>query len=523
MPPHTPRQGLTSESSEKFLLGIDQGAGSLKATVINGNGVVLGEGARVVDTHRPQPGWSEQNPGQWYEALCQAVPQALREANLPAEQLTGIGLSAGAHIPVLLDAAGEVVRPAIMWSDQRSAAEAQALHERAGEMIIARSMNRANPTWALAMLSWLQVHEPEAISRTHRLCLAKDYLRLRLTGSWATDFSDVVGALMADLQTHRWSPQICALLDWPIETLPPVGRPTDLAGQVSEQAARETTLAAGTPVVIGAIDTTVELLAAGAARPGQGTIKLASAGVLSVVVDRPTVHPPVSCYPHLDESLFYTATGTNTCASAHRWLRDLLFDTTESDNKASFEHMDALAAQIPPGSDGLLFHPYLQGERAPHWDTQLRADFVGITMSHSRAHFCRAAYEGIAFSIRDLLESSRHTGQAPCSARLIGGGARSNLWAQIISDVTGLQVEVPNHGDASYGAALVAGIGCGVFASPAHAVERCVGIVRKHDPSPELQAFYSECFQIYSETREALTAIDHKLHALQESRRAMCP
>lgn len=337
---------------------------------------------------------------------------------------------------------------------------------------------------------------------------------MRLTGTWQTDFSDVVGALMADVHTRKWSPQICALLDWPVETLPPVGRPTDLAGHVSEQAARETSLAAGTPVVIGAIDTTVELLAAGAVQPGKGTIKLASAGVLSVVVDRPTVHPPVSCYPHLDERLFYTATGTNTCATAHRWLRDLLSGNAKNDEQMTFEHMDELAAQTRPGSDGLLFHPYLQGERAPHWDPQLRADFIGITMSHSRAHFCRATYEGIAFSIRDLLESSRHTGQPPQSVRLIGGGARSTVWAQIISDATGLRMEVPRHGDASYGAALVAGIGCGVFGSQTDAVERCVSVAREHDPDPAHQAFYSNCFRLYCEAREALTGIDHKLHAL---------
>jgi xylulokinase len=249
-----------------------------------------------------------------------------------------------------------------MWNDQRSVLEAAELREQHGEFIERTSLNRANPTWALAMLKWLQKHEPDNIRRVRRFCLPKDYLRWRLTGEWATDFSDVIGALMADARTRDWSPEICALIDWPLDTLPPVKAATALAGSVTGSAAAATGLAAGIPVVTGSNDTTVEFFGVGAVEPGQAAIKLATAGVLFLAVDRPVVQPPVSCYPHIVDGMYYLATGTNSCASAHRWVREQFFAGQ------SFEDMDALAATITPGSDGLIFHPYLQGERGPHWD-----------------------------------------------------------------------------------------------------------------------------------------------------------
>jgi xylulokinase len=229
--------------------------------------------------------------------LCTAVPQALAKAGLPASEVAAVGISAGAHIAVLEDADGRVIRPAIMWNDQRSSAEAAELHERAGETIIAKGLNRANPTWTLCQLAWLQKHEPEAIARTRRLYIAKDWLRSRLTGDWTTDYSDALGALMSDVETRGWSPEICGLIGWDMASLPPVRRPEEVAGRVTAAGARASGLAEGTPVVVGANDTTVELYGAGAIEAGQGAIKLATAGVVFLACDRPEVHPPVSCYP----------------------------------------------------------------------------------------------------------------------------------------------------------------------------------------------------------------------------------
>jgi xylulokinase len=496
-----------------YLLGIDLGAGSLKATIIDATGRIIAEAGEPITTYVPHFGWSEQDPAEWVAALHAAVRAVLAAAPIEAGQIAGIGLSAGAHIPVLTDAAHQVIRPAIMWNDQRSAAEAAELHEQAGARIIAASLNRANPTWTLAMLAWLQKHEPETIARARRLYLAKDYLRFCLTGTWETDFSDVIGALMGDNATRTWSPEICALIGWDLSCLPPVRQPTDIVGGVTAEAAARTGLQAGTPVVCGSNDTTVEFFGAGGNRPGIGAVKLATAGVLFLATQGPSVNPPISCYPHIIEGLYYTATGTNSCASAHRWLRDQMFAA------GGFAEMDRLAATVPPGADGLLFHPYLQGERAPYWDPLLRADFIGLTISHTAAHFARALYEGIAFSIRDLLTAARELGLAFGTIRLMGGGARSPLWRQIIADVTGLTVERTESGDASFGAALVAGIGAGVFASPEEAIERCVRLQDSNGSDARTHAFYTELFEIYKAAQAALAPLNHRLHRVIEGRK----
>jgi xylulokinase len=490
------------------LLGIDLGAGSLKATVIDAAGVMLGEGSHPIATSVPHFGWSEQDPAAWFAALCAAVPAALAQAGVAAAEIAGIGISAGAHIPVLTDAEGTVLRPAIMWNDQRSATEAAALHAAAGDRIIAASLNRVNPTWTLAMLAWLRAHEPEIFARAARLYLAKDYLRFCLTGTWETDVSDSVGALMADHATGGWSPELCALVGWDTARLPPIVAAVHIVGGVTQAAAARTGLAAGTPVVCGSNDTTVEFFGVGADRPGIGAVKLATAGVLFLATQGPSVNPPISCYPHIMDGLYYTATGTNSCASAHRWLRDLMFAA------GGFAQMDELAAGIAPGADGLIFHPYLQGERAPYWDPLLRADFLGLTISHTPAHFARALYEGIAFSIRDLLGAARALGLAFGTIKLIGGGARSATWRQIIADVTGLTVERNEASDASFGAALIAGIGTGVFASPADALARCVRLLDTTRPDPARHEFYERLFGIYKDAQAVLAPLNHRLHAL---------
>jgi xylulokinase len=395
-----------------------------------------------------------------------------------------------------------------MWNDQRSAKQAAALHEQAGAMIIGTSLNKANPTWTLAMLAWLRENEPENIARMKRVFLAKDYLRYCLTGTWETDFSDVIGALMGDDKTKSWSAEICALIGWDMASLPPVRKPVDVVGGVTEAAAGLTGLAAGTPVVCGSNDTTVEFFGVGAVKPGIGAVKLATAGVLFLATQGPSVNPPISCYPHIIEGMYYTATGTNSCASAHRWLRDTMFAA------GGFAEMDELAGDIAPGAEGLLFHPYLQGERAPYWDPLLRADFIGLTISHRPAHFARALYEGIAFSIRDLLQAAQGLGLEFGTIRLIGGGARSAVWRQIIADVTGLVVERTEAGDASFGAALIAGVGVGVFGSPEEAVAQCVRFLDPAAPDVGKHAFYSELFGIYKDAQAAMAPISHRLHGL---------
>ena len=513
---------------QKYLLGIDLGAGSLKATIIGSTGHIVGESAHPITTSIPHFGWSEQDPATWFAALCTATRGALAAADIAPGAIAGIGVSAGAHIPVLTGENGAILRPAIMWNDQRAAAQAAALHEQAGARIIATALNRANPTWTLAMLAWLRENEPATMARAQRLYLAKDWLRSCLTSTWETDFSDAIGAMLGDDGTKNWSPELAALIGLDPALLPPIVAPEQVVGGVTARAAALTGLAEGTPVICGSNDTTVEFFGAGAIRPGMGAIKLATAGVLYLATQGPRVHPPISCYPHIMPGLYYAATGTNSCASAHRWLRDLMFAgggfaggtfgeggfAGNRFEEGGFAAMDALAAATPPGARGLLFHPYLQGERAPYWDPLLRADFIGLTISHGKPEFARALYEGLAFSIRDLLEAARALGFSFGTIRLMGGGARSACWRQIIADVTGLTIERTESADASFGAALLAGIGTGLFAGPEEAVARCVRLADTTMPDPQAGLFYDQLFGVYKDAQAALAGINHRLHAL---------
>lgn len=487
-------------------MGIDLGAGGVKVSIIDAHGATVGIGSAPVVTYVPQFGWAEQDPAEWWVAACLAIRQALQTVDAAA--IAAIGVSGGAHIGVLADAAGTPLRRAILWSDSRSVDEAAELRDKADARIIELSLNRVNPTWLLPQLLWLARHDLDAVSATRRLFISKDWLRYQLTGTWHTDYSDVVGALLADSSTREWSGELCEMVNWSSATLPPVVEPTAIVGMVTPTAAIECGLRAGTPVVCGSNDTTVELFGAGATKPGEGAVKLATAGVTYLVTDGPVVRPPVSCYPHIVEGLYYTATGINSCASAHRWMRDQFFAAD------GFDGMDVLAASVPAGSEGLLFHPYLQGERAPYWDPKLRADFVGVTMRHERAHFARALYEGIAFAIRDAMTSAEDLGMQYDTIRLIGGGARSATWRQIMADVLGRQILLPANGDASFGVAAVAGIGVGIFSDTADAVARCCRTVLVHEPVPETHDRYTEFFDVYRDVQRHLVAINHRIHEL---------
>lgn len=502
--------------SRAWMVGIDIGAGSLKTMVVGSDGTVGGEASMDLQTHSPQPRFSEQDPHDWWRALCLTVPRALQMAQVDPSQVSGVSFSAGAHTPVLEDALGNVLRPAILWSDQRSGEQVKALRDSLGDRMLQMAFNPASPTWTLPQLMWVRQHEPQVMEQVRRVYVAKDWLRSRLTGTWEVDRTDAVGTLMFDVPQDGWSDELCRWTGLDLGCLPPLVKPTDVVGVVTPHAASQCGLMAGTPVVCGTSDTSIETFGAGSVHPGDGTVKLATAGTFSVVSAQPNVHHTLINYPLVVPGLWYTITGTNSCASAHRWLRDKFFKDAQGDGGMGFADMDRLASEIPAGAEGLIFHPYLQGERAPYWDPLLRADFVGLTFAHGRGHLVRSLYEGIAFSLRDVLEQFRAQQLAPASARLVGGGARSATWRQIIADVLGLPIVRPAVTDASFGAALVAGIGTGVFADAHEAVRACVRPLDTVEPRSAYVRFYDDLFGVYRESAQRLQALHHTLSTLPE-------
>ena len=496
------------------LMGIDIGAGSLKTMIVSADGAVQGSASATLHTRSPHPGWSEQDPAEWWQAVCDTVPRALAEAGIRSDRIAAVAFSAGAHTPVLEDEDGRVIRPASLWSDGRSAAEARELQERHGDEILALACNRAAPTWTQPQLLWLARHEPQALARTRRLYVAKDWLRSRLTGTWESDATEAVGTLLFDGRRNRWSERLCAMIGFDPRKLPPIVQPTAVVGQVTAAAAAQCGLAAGTPVVCGSSDTSVEAFGAGATAAGRGTVKLATAAAMSIVTERPRPDPTVINYPFCVPGYWYTIGATNSCASAHRWLRDCFFGDAPQAGGQAFDEMDRQAAGAPPGSGGLLFHPYLQGERTPHWDPLLRGDFIGMTFAHDRRHFVRALYEGIAFSLRDVLGALRSQGLDMSQARIIGGGSRSATWRQIVTDVLGLSIVMPRVTDASFGAALIAGVGIGMFPDEVTAVERTVSVVASHEPDPAVRGLYEDLYGIYRDSALQLVDINHRLSSL---------
>jgi xylulokinase len=496
-------------------MGIDIGAGSLKTMIVGSDGRIGGSASADIATHSPQPRWSEQDPYDWWRAVCDTVPRALADAGLTAGDIRAVSFSAGAHTPVLEDIHGRVLRPAILWSDQRSGAEATELQDRHGEQILRIAMNRPTPTWTMPQFMWLVRNEPEIARATHRVYVAKDWLRSRLTGTWETDRTEAVGTLLFDAANDCWSEALCDMIDWNPRTLPPLVTPTTVVGGVTAEAAAQCGLLAGTPVVCGTSDTSAETFGAGSVAPGDGTVKLATAGTISVVGEQSHVHPTLINYPLAVPGLWYCITGTNSCASAHRWLRDRFFMNGAASGSAAFAEMDRLAGTVPPGAEGLLFHPYLQGERAPYWDPLLRADFVGMTFRHERAHFVRALYEGIAFSLRDVLEQFRAQRMEIGQARIIGGGAKSATWRRIVADVLGIDILLPKTTDASFGAALLAGVGIGVFADERTAARACTEVIEMASPDPQRAAFYAELFTLYKEAQAGLAQVNHALSKLR--------
>ena len=497
-----------------MLIGIDIGGGGLKTMIVSLKGDVMGSASFDLHTHSPHAGWSEQDPADWWRGVCETVPRALAEAGVNNDRIAAVAFSAGAHTPVLEDAEGRVIRPAILWSDARSGAEARELQERYGDEILELACNRPAATWTQPQLLWLARHEPEALARTRRLYVAKDWLRSRLTGTWETDATEAVGTLLYDGRRGQWSDRLCEMIGFDPLLLPPIVEPTRVVGTVTSHAANQCGLAAGTPVVCGSSDTSVEAYGAGATTAKRGTVKLATAATVSIVDTEPRPHPSVINYPFVVPGYWYTIGATNSCASAHRWLRDCFYADSALSGSQAFELMDLHAAEVDAGAKGLLFHPYMQGERTPHWDPLLRADFIGLTFAHQPRHLVRALYEGIAFSLRDVLDALRSQGLDMSEARIIGGGSRSAVWRQIVADVLGISIAMPRVTDASFGAALIAGVGIGVFPDEAAAVEQTVSVIARHEPDLSKQNLYNDLHGIYKDAAKQLFEVNHRLSAI---------
>ncbi len=493
-----------------LLLGVDFGSGGCKITLIDVNGNLVGEAGEEYPTFYEHPGWAEQDPADWFRAMCTALAR-VRSTGVDFNRIAAVAFDGSTHNAVLLDGAMKPLRRTIMWTDQRSVAECAELERESGELIFATAFQHPTPTWTLPQLRWLSKHEPEVLRRTRQLLFVKDYVRFQVTGRALTDHIEAQGTLFYDMKRRCWSPELVRLAGITTELLPELCEPTDVAGEVTSTASAATGIPAGTPVICGSSDSAAEDYGAGAIEPGDAIVKLATAGNVNVMTADAHPHPQTLTYSHIVPGMWYTVSATNAAAVCQRWFRDQFCETEKAEGIRlgirSFELMDKLAATSPVGANGVFFHPYLQGERCPYWDPQLRGSFTGLGMHSTRADFLRALLEGVAFSLRDCRRLIDELDLQMKRIFLIGGGARSVLWSEIVCDVMNVPVALPAPGDASFGAALLAGTGIGLFPDSRSAVRRCLRITRRIEPDPVRSARYDKLFQVYRNIHDALAPV----------------
>jgi xylulokinase len=468
------------------VVGVDVGTSAVKAVAIGEDGAVVGRaevGGYEVAT--PRPGWAEQEPEQWWRATEQVLDE------VGARTAAGIGLSGQMHGLVALDSEGRVLRPAILWNDQRTARECRDIEEQVGfERLVRLTGNRALPGFTAPKLLWLRRHEAHVYGRIAHLLLPKDYVRLRLTGERAIDVADASGTLLFDVAGRRWSEEVLTALDIDPGWLPPALESPEVSGHSVE----------GTPVAAGAGDQAAGALGVGVWRPGPLSVVLGTSGVVFAALDgfRADGEARLHTFCHAAPQAWHAMGVMLSAAGSLSWLR-------RATGGAEYADLVEAAGAWGPGAEGAIFLPYLSGERTPHGDPDARGAFIGLSVRHDRGALARATLEGVAYGLRDSLELIAELGERPRIGRASGGGARSDLWLRIVASVLGIPLQrTAVEEGAAYGAALLAGVAGGVWADVGEAVEACVRITETVEPEPRWRADYEEGYQRFRSLYPAL-------------------
>ena len=490
------------------VLGIDTSTTATKAVLVDEAGAVVAIGSAAYGFDSPQPLWTEQEPALWWDGAVAAIRSVLGSTSVDPASIAAIGLTGQMHGLVLLDAADRVLRPAILWNDQRTAHACEEIREAVGpERLIAITGNDAVTGLTAPKLVWVRDHEPDVWRRVAHVLLPKDYVRLALTGEHALDKADGAGTLLFDLAARDWSPEVLDALRIPREWLPPTFEGPVVTGAVTERAAAATGLRAGTPVVAGGGDQAANGVGVGAVAPGTVALSLGTSGVIFAATDAPLFEPRgrVHAFCHAIPDRWHLMSVMLSAAGSLRWFRDTLA-TAES-----FETLVAGAAEVPAGSEGLFFLPYLSGERSPHPDPLARGAFIGLTLGHDRRHMLRAVLEGVAFGLRDGLDLMLAAGMpAPSQVRASGGGMASPFWRQVLADVLETELAtVSTTEGAAYGAALLATEAAGWFPSVEAAVAALVSVTPVASPGPDVGR-YAEAHETYRELYPALFGHFHR-------------
>jgi xylulokinase len=494
---------------QTLLLGIDVSTTGAKALLVDESGKVISSATTPYSLSTPFPLWSEQNPYEWWQGVSNSIRQALAQAGVSGERVRAVGLTGQMHSLVLLDAGNRVLRPAILWNDQRTASECDEIRFRVGrERLIQITGNDALTGFTAPKILWVQQNEPEIYSRVQHILLPKDYIRLKLTGEYAMDKADGSGTILFDLKQRHWSPEILTALGIPSSWLPPTFEGTEVAGCVNAHAAVETGLMKGTPVVGGGGDQSAQAVGVGAVIPGVVALTLGTSGVVFATTETPLIESTgrLHAFCHAIPERWHFMGVMLSAGGSLQWHRDTLA------TDASFDDLMSEAMKISPGCEGLIFLPYLTGERTPYPDPLARAAWIGLTVRHTREHMTRAVLEGVAFGIKDIFTLIQDAGMGIIEqVRISGGGSKSQLWRQIIADVLNIELVTVNTTEgAAYGAALLAGVGAGLFENVQAACNTTIQITGHTVPKDATTVYQ----QYYPRYRALYPALAHEFQSL---------
>ncbi|HSB01688.1 MAG TPA: xylulokinase [Anaerolineales bacterium] len=489
--------------AKQYFLGIDTSTTSSKALLIDEEGKVIGVASSPHTLQTPKPLWSEQDPHEWWEAVSASIRQVLKETGVGPEGVAAVGLTGQMHGLVLLDEAGEVLRPAILWNDQRTQAECDEIHARIGrERFIQISGNVALTGFTAPKILWVQNHEPEVYAKARHVLLPKDYIRLKLTGEYAMDKADGAGTVLFDLKSRDWSPEILEKLNINRAWMPRTFEGPEFTGRVTRAAAAATGLKEGTPVAAGGGDQSAQAVGVGAVEPGIVGLTVGTSGVVFATTPSALIEPEgrLHAFCHAVPGMWHFMGVMLSAAGSLQWYRDTLTPTM------SFDELLKEAEPVPAGSEGLQFLPYLSGERTPHPDPLARGAFIGLTLRHGRGHMTRAVLEGVSFGLKDSFTLIQNAGLGKIKqVRASGGGTKGALWRQILASALEAELVTVNTSEgAAFGAALLAGVGAGAWRDVPGACKAAIKITGSTDPDSAQVEAYRKAYPLYRELYPAL-------------------
>ena len=484
-----------------YVLGVDFGGGASKATLLDEHGKVVATATAEYPTHYGEGGKAEQNPMDWYDAASQNIRSVLKGIN--AEEVKCLCFDAATHTAVLMDENDYPVCDAVYWTDTRSVKEKAYLEENFGKEIFEKCKHNVDTIWSLPEILYVKNNFPSLYAKVKKVTFAKDFVRGMFTGDFVTDFIEAQGSMLFDFDKKEWDEHLLSLVGLTKDNMPKIVRPLDCVGYVCEKEALNSGLKAGTPVICGATDTVMEVFAAGGVDYGDMTLKLATAGRICVVSDSYYPDKNIINYSHLKDGAYYPGSATKSCAASLRWFRDTF--------GGSFEEFSLVAESVPVGCDGLIFHPYLMGELTPHANPTLRGSFTGVSAGHTKAHFARAVMEGVAMSLLDCKKYLESSGvKIGGKAFVIGGGAKSKVWRQIVADALNLTLVQTENNDSSFGSAMCAGIYAGFFNGFDDASKICQRVTGETKPIAENTAKYAKIFSKYKKISTFLTELSNE-------------